>query len=152
MMWHTDERVFMVLFMNSSAKNFTLIKFLQDWFPDSSAECNKCDHLTICNCFSHRCNEESDTLLSCLSDKMYTHNYELEDKFQSMRLKCVMSLTISPLGKRKRNETQNEKKLKFQQRTGKVMVTVYWDSLWPVLMLHCDKKQCMLQEMCDKLK
>jgi hypothetical protein len=59
---------------------------------------------------------------------MYTHNYELEDKFQSMRLKRVMSLTISPLGKRKRNETQKEGKLKSQQRTGKMVVTVYWDS------------------------
>jgi hypothetical protein len=39
-----------------------------------------------------------------------------------------MSLTISPLGKRKRNETQKEGKLKSQQRTGKMMMTVYWDS------------------------
>jgi hypothetical protein len=40
----------------------------------------------------------------------------------------MMPLTISPLGKRKRNETQKEGKLKYQQRTGKMMMmTVYWD-------------------------
>jgi hypothetical protein len=59
---------------------------------------------------------------------MFTHNYELEYEYQSMGLKCVMSLTLSPPGKRKRNETQKERKFKSQQRIGKVMLTVFWDS------------------------
>ena len=97
------------------------------WVPRELTAEHKRKRVEICQHLLNRYNNEGKEFLSRIltGDEMWVHHYEPESKRQSMEWKHLGS----PV----------KKKFKTQPSTGKVMLTVFWDSEGPILEDYLEK-------------
>lgn len=90
------------------------------WVPRQLTDDNKQTRLRICTELKHRYEQEGNAFLDSImtSDETWIHHYEPESKKQSMEWRHASS----PV----------KKKFRTQPSAGKVMMTIFWDSMGPV--------------------
>ena len=91
------------------------------WVPKELTEERKCKRLDVYSRHLACYREEGDNFLQQIvsGGETWIHHYEPESKRQSMRWKHPSSPAA--------------KKFKTQPSAGKLMLTVFWDSLGPIL-------------------
>ena len=117
----------MVLPNKSSTTSSASIKSVQDGCQESLPQSTSANVLRSANTYSTATTMKAKKFLSRIvtGDEMWVHHYEPESKRQSMEWKHLGS----PV----------KKKFKTQPSTGKVMLTVFWDSEGPILEDYLEK-------------
>jgi hypothetical protein len=101
-------------------------KMCARWVPKQLTEEHKHNCVTICRSLLNRYRQEGDAFLRCIitGDKTWIHHYAPESKHQ-------FGMETSDIA--------GQKKVRTQPSTGKVILTVFWDSQGPILE-HCQER------------